>query len=78
MLEMVSHLLSFLRTVILVTVTYAFNNKDLKHFAQLCFVGSFDLISIIYANIQNPLRNFVGLAHSHRVMQGLIQTPGGL
>jgi len=30
----------------------------------LRFVGSFDLISIIYGNIQNPLCNFVLIMHT--------------
>ena len=31
------------------------------------FCRPFDLISIIYANIQNPFCNFVGQYHSYRV-----------
>jgi len=34
----------------------------LAEISSLYFVGPFDLISILYANIQNPLRNFVALA----------------
>ena len=49
---------------------------ELRRPNPLCFVSPFDLINIIYANIQNPLETFVDCSpmcshHSHQVSSDL-------